>query len=147
MNHINHRPSYFLNSRKSHVQKNKLLSFSHSIQNPFSYCLEAVVFSCKYMSPYFATILTFAFKIWTGAVDIAGSSAVHVVGGISGLVATIFLKPRTGRFKKDSNKNDFQMASPTNVLLGTFMLWWGWLGFNCGSTFGISGEKWKLAAR
>ena len=31
------------------------------------------------------------------------------------------------------------MASPTNVVLGTFMLWWGWLGFNCGSTFGVSG--------
>ena len=32
-----------------------------------------------------------------------------------------------------------EMASPTNVVLGTFMLWWGWLGFNCGSTFGVSG--------
>ena len=31
------------------------------------------------------------------------------------------------------------MASPTNVVLGMFMLWWGWLGFNCGSTFGVSG--------
>ncbi|XP_028400150.1 putative ammonium transporter 3 [Dendronephthya gigantea] len=85
-----------------------------------------------------------------GAIDIAGSSAVHVVGGVSGLVATIFLKPRTGIFKRDSHgrrENVSQMASPTNVLLGTFMLWWGWLGFNCGSTFGISGEKWKLAAR
>ena len=28
-----------------------------------------------------------------------------------------------------------------------FMLWWGWLGFNCGSTFGVSGGKWKLASR
>lgn len=83
-----------------------------------------------------------------GAVDIAGSSAVHVVGGVSGLVATIFLKPRTGTFKRDADaENLSNMASPTNVLLGTFMLWWGWLGFNCGSTFGISGEKWKLAAR
>jgi ammonia channel protein AmtB len=71
-----------------------------------------------------------------------------VVGGISGLVATIFLKPRTGTFKTNPGvENTKQMASPTNVLLGTFMLWWGWLGFNCGSTFGISGEKWKLAAR
>ena len=80
-----------------------------------------------------------------GAVDIAGCGAVHLVGGVSGLVATLMLKPRTGRF--DPNSPPKHMASPTNVLLGTFMLWWGWLGFNCGSTFGISGMKWKLASR
>lgn len=80
-----------------------------------------------------------------GAVDIAGGGAVHLVGGTSGLVATLMLKPRNRRF--DSRTPPKQMASPTNVLLGTFMLWWGWLGFNCGSTFGISGAKWKLASR
>jgi len=80
-----------------------------------------------------------------GAVDVARCGAVHLVGGVSGLVATLMLKPRTGRF--DSNSPPKQMASPTNVLLGTFMLWWGWLGFNCGSTFGISGMKWKLTSR
>ena len=80
-----------------------------------------------------------------GAVDIAGCGAVHLVGGVSGLVATMMLKPRIGRF--DENSPPQQMTSPTNVLLGTFMLWWGWLGFNCGSTFGISGMKWKLASR
>ena len=83
-----------------------------------------------------------------GAIDIAGASAVHIVGGSSGLVATLYLGPRTGRFKKGrSGKPFMDMASPTNVILGTFMLWWGWLGFNCGSTFGITGWKWKLAAR
>ena len=94
-----------------------------------------------------------AFWVWDdsgwlrkmGAVDVAGSGGVHLVGGVSGLVATLVLKPRMGRF--DENSPSQQMASPTNVMLGTFMLWWGWLGFNCGSTFGISGEKWKLASR
>ena len=104
----------------------------------------------------FVNTLTYSFPahwIWDekgwlrtlGAVDIAGCSAVHLVGGVSGLVATLMLKPRTGRF--DARGTPIQMASPTNVLLGTFMLWWGWLGFNCGSTFGISGGKWKLASR
>ena len=104
----------------------------------------------------FLNTLTYSFPahwIWNehgwlrkmGAVDIAGCGAVHLVGGVSGLVATLMLKPRIGRF--DKNAPSKQMASPTNVLLGTFMLWWGWLGFNCGSTFGISGMKWKLASR
>ncbi|KAK3740298.1 hypothetical protein QZH41_018530, partial [Actinostola sp. cb2023] len=78
-----------------------------------------------------------------GAIDIAGCGPVHLVGGVSGLVGTMMLKPRTGIFQSEQ----FHISSPTNVLLGTFMLWWGWLGFNCGSTFGISGHKWKLASR
>ncbi|XP_031564624.1 putative ammonium transporter 3 [Actinia tenebrosa] len=82
-----------------------------------------------------------------GVVDVAGCGPVHLVGGVSGLVATLVLKPRTGRYDKKGNPNKLTMASPTNVLLGTFMLWWGWLGFNCGSTFGITGGKWKLASR
>ncbi|XP_074651558.1 putative ammonium transporter 2 [Tubulanus polymorphus] len=81
-----------------------------------------------------------------GFIDIAGAGPVHLVGGTTGLIATLMLKPRRGRFDKDNPSNP-QMGSPTNALLGMFMLWWGWLGFNCGSTFGISGMKWKLAAR
>lgn len=80
-----------------------------------------------------------------GVIDIAGCSGVHLVGGAAGLAAAVMLGPRLGRF--DDNKKRLQPCSMTNVLLGTFMLWWGWLGFNCGSTFGITGEKWKLAAR
>ena len=104
----------------------------------------------------FLNTLTYTFPahwIWAengwlrkmGAVDIAGCGPVHLVGGVSGLVATMMLKPRIGRF--DMNIPPKAMASPTNVLLGTFMLWWGWLGFNCGSTFGVTGVKWKLASR
>jgi ammonia channel protein AmtB len=39
------------------------------------------------------------------------------------------------------------MGNPTNALMGLFMLWWGWLGFSAGSTFGITGHKWKFSAR
>uniref|UniRef100_A0A1I8I3N9 Ammonium_transp domain-containing protein n=1 Tax=Macrostomum lignano TaxID=282301 RepID=A0A1I8I3N9_9PLAT len=85
-----------------------------------------------------------------GVVDIAGVGPVHVLGGVTGLVATVLLKPRTGRFGESGGDYSHpapQMGCPTNVMLGLFMLWWGWLGFNCGSTFGIRGGKWKLAAR
>ncbi|XP_062580076.1 putative ammonium transporter 3 [Saccostrea cucullata] len=107
----------------------------------------------------FSMLNTFIFCIpahWTwapggwlyelGVIDIAGAGPVHLVGGLTGLVATLMLKPRHGRFSSDKSKRP-PMGSPTNAILGMFMLWWGWLGFNCGSTFGISGLKWKLAAR
>ena len=55
-----------------------------------------------------------------GCVDIAGSGAVHLVGGVIGLVATVILKPRLGRFE---GKSKPPMGCPTNVLLGMFMLW------------------------
>nr|XP_045581663.1 putative ammonium transporter 3 isoform X1 [Procambarus clarkii] len=85
----------------------------------------------------------FLFKL--GAVDIAGSCGVHLCGGSSALVAAAMVGPRIGRY--DNNENPLPMGSPTNAILGMFMLWWGWLGFNCGSTFGITGDKWKYAAR
>lgn len=82
-----------------------------------------------------------------GFVDVAGASVVHVIGGVSGLVATMMLKPRYKRFASNGTAKPMEISCPSNVLLGTFMLWWGWLGFNCGSTFGVSNGQWKLAAR
>ncbi|XP_064620896.1 putative ammonium transporter 3 [Lineus longissimus] len=78
-------------------------------------------------------------------IDVAGAGPVHILGGTTGLVATLMLKPRMNRFTKSEPKS--KMSSPTNAMLGMFMLWWGWLGFNCGSTFGITDNKWILAAR
>ncbi|KAL3994142.1 ammonium transporter family protein [Acanthocheilonema viteae] len=79
-----------------------------------------------------------------GVVDFAGCSCIHMVGGIIGLVATIYLKPRRNRFSENSVH---QMSSPTNALLGTFMLWWGWFGINSGSAWGVTNGRWRLAAR
>ncbi len=39
------------------------------------------------------------------------------------------------------------MGSSTAAVMGFFMLWWGWLGFNAGATFGISGNKWIYASK
>ncbi|RUS75855.1 hypothetical protein EGW08_016376 [Elysia chlorotica] len=78
-----------------------------------------------------------------GVVDVAGDGPVHLVGGVTSLVAAIMIKPRHKRFTPE---DDHDMGSPTGALLGLFTLWWGWLAFNCGSTYGISGGKWKMAA-
>ena len=79
-----------------------------------------------------------------------------MVGGIIGLIATVYLKPRRNRFNEDSVH---QMSSPTNALLGTllkyklfpfsgtFLLWWGWFGINAGSVWGITAGRWRLGAR
>ena len=56
-----------------------------------------------------------------GVIDIAGSSAVHLIGAVSGLVATLLLKPRIGRYK--NSRSAPQMGNPTNALVGMFMLW------------------------
>uniref|UniRef100_A0A7E4VW66 Ammonium transporter n=1 Tax=Panagrellus redivivus TaxID=6233 RepID=A0A7E4VW66_PANRE len=84
----------------------------------------------------------FLYKL--GCVDAAGCSVVHLVGGIAGLTATLYLKPRQGRFGK---RCIHTMSNPTNALLGTFMLWWGWLAFNTGSTYGVALNRWRIASR
>ncbi|XP_072051524.1 putative ammonium transporter 3 [Amphiura filiformis] len=58
-----------------------------------------------------------------GATDMAGASTVHLVGGITGLVATMMLKPRFGMFSRESKEMRTSMSSPTNAILGMFMLW------------------------
>lgn len=77
--------------------------------------------------------------------DIAGSGPVHLLGGASALAAGIMLGPRLHRY--DKGTASLPMGNPINVVLGFFFLYWGWLAFNSGSTYGLSGAKWEYAAR
>ncbi|CAH0761560.1 unnamed protein product [Diatraea saccharalis] len=80
-----------------------------------------------------------------GAVDIAGSGPVHLIGGSSAFASALMLGPRLGRY---ANGNaPLPLGNPVNAVMGTFVLWWGWLAFNSGSTYGVSGAKWQYAAR
>ncbi|XP_043257566.1 putative ammonium transporter 3 [Colletes gigas] len=80
-----------------------------------------------------------------GAVDIAGSGVVHLVGGSSALACAIMLGPRLGRY--DNGIDPLPLGNPVNAIMGLFVLWWGWLAFNSGSTYGVSGQRWQYAAR
>jgi len=80
-----------------------------------------------------------------GFVDFAGSGVVHLTGGVSALAGTIVLGPRKGRFE---NPELFEAHSLPLVVLGTFILWFGWYGFNPGSTLGMhSSATGMLAAQ
>lgn len=87
---------------------------------------------------------TTAEPLWgSGAIDFAGSGPVHMVGGVTALMAAIVLGPRLGRFHDENGipldePNDIPGHSTPLAILGTFALWFGWYGFNPGSTFGVS---------
>ena len=83
--------------------------------------------------------------LWgVGVIDFAGSSVVHLTGGTIALVATYALGPRRGRFYDSrgrplENPVVFPGHSAALQMLGAFILWFGWYGFNIGSALSITG--------
>ena len=75
-----------------------------------------------------------------GFIDLAGSTVVHSVGGWCALAAIIVLGPRTGRFSLDHKTRDIPGHNLPMVSLGGFILWFGWFGFNGGSSAGSSDD-------
>lgn len=68
-----------------------------------------------------------------GMQDYAGSTVVHLTGATAGLVATLLLKPRLGKFNKDGKPNNIPGHNQVLTVLGVIILWVGWFGFNPGS--------------
>lgn len=75
-----------------------------------------------------------------GFVDFAGSTVVHSIGAWVSLATLVVIGPRVGRFNADGTVNEFPKASMPMALLGTFILWFGWFGFNGGSTLLTKGD-------
>ncbi len=72
-----------------------------------------------------------------GFADFAGSTVVHTVGGVAALIGTIILKPRIGKYNADGTVNAIPGHSIPLASLGVFILWFGWFGFNPGSTLSV----------
>ncbi len=110
----------------------------------WAYVLYVIIF-CSVMYPLAAN------WVWNpngwlalrGFNDFAGSAAVHAMGGFAALAAAIVLGPRLGKY----DQNGKAVAIPGHNLplaaVGGFILWFGWFGFNPGSTLGAVGN-WEL---
>ncbi len=77
--------------------------------------------------------------------DFAGSTAVHMVGGVSALVGAKILGPRIGKYDKNGKPKAIPGHSLTLGALGVFILWFCWFGFNGGSTVSATGDDTLLS--
>src|SRR5215475_4808085 len=73
-----------------------------------------------------------------GYCDFAGSGVVHAVGGLTALACALIVGPRIGKFNRDGSSNPIIGHDISAVLIGCFILAFGWFGFNPGSTLGAS---------
>ncbi len=83
------------------------------------------------------------FGLGHGHVDFAGSSVVHMCGGVIGLVGAWVLGPRIGKYNRDGSHNAIPGHSIPMAIIGTFILAFGWFGFNPGST--LAGTDLRIA--
>jgi ammonium transporter, Amt family len=73
-----------------------------------------------------------------GYVDFAGSTVVHAVGGFAAMALAVILGPRLGKYGPDGKPRAFPAHNLVYVVTGTFILLFGWMGFNPGSTLGAT---------
>jgi len=77
-----------------------------------------------------------------GMQDFAGSTVVHYQGALAALAGALLLGPRIGKFGADGKPNAIPGHNMAFVTLGVIILWFGWFGFNAGSTLGVvSGDR------
>jgi Amt family ammonium transporter len=76
-----------------------------------------------------------------GFVDFAGSGVVHMLGGVAALAGVLVIGPRLGKYDESGRPRVIAGHSLTRGALGVFILWFGWYGFNAGSTLAAVGEN------
>ncbi len=82
-----------------------------------------------------------------GAADYAGSGVVHAVGGFVALAGAAVVGPRMGKYNADGSANDLRGHNVPFVIIGTFILFFGWFGFNIsgGGSIGLNAINTLLA--
>ncbi|MBI5208182.1 MAG: ammonium transporter [Candidatus Firestonebacteria bacterium] len=83
------------------------------------------------------------FGLGHGHVDFAGSSVVHMTGGVIAIVGAWLLGPRIGKYNKDGSPNAIPGHNIPMAIIGTFILAFGWFGFNPGSS--LAGSDLRIA--
>jgi Amt family ammonium transporter len=81
------------------------------------------------------------FGLGHGHVDFAGSSVVHMTGGVAALAGAIVVGPRVGKYRKDGTVSLMPGHNLPMAVMGTFVLAFGWFGFNAGSTLAASESR------
>jgi Amt family ammonium transporter len=79
--------------------------------------------------------------------DFAGSTAVHSVGGWAALTGALILGPRIGKYSSSGKVQAIPGHNMLAAFIGCLVLWFGWFGFNPGSTFGVAADGGALAAQ
>lgn len=110
-----------------------------------SYCIYSMIISAVVYPVSGHWIWGGGWLAQLGFHDFAGSTAVHMVGGVAALVGAKILGPRIGKFGKDGKPKAIPGHSLTLGALGVFILWFCWFGFNGGSTVSATGDDALLA--
>ncbi len=92
------------------------------------------IFGCWVWGGGWLSQLGTTMNLGHGYVDFAGSSVVHAVGGFCAMALAIILGPRLGKYGPDGKPRAFPAHNLAFVVTGTFILLFGWMGFNPGST-------------
>ncbi|MBZ5543608.1 MAG: ammonium transporter [Acidobacteriia bacterium] len=96
------------------------------------------IFGCWVWGGGWLSQLGSSMNLAHGYVDFAGSSVVHAIGGFCAMALAIVLGPRIGKYGPDGKPRPFPAHNIAFVVAGTFILLFGWMGFNPGSTLGAS---------
>ncbi len=111
-----------------------------------SYCLYSVIISAVVYPISGHWIWGGGWLSTLGFHDFAGSTAVHMVGGVAAFIGAKVLGPRIGKYSEDGKAKAIPGHSLTLGALGVFILWFCWFGFNGGSTVSMTGDDTLLAA-